>query len=185
MQPIVFVVSDKVIINLAMIWAAIPIAFIVFKIAGVQLISGELADRLIYGMGFAWPALKAQYEAIQQLRLWLDAANYSLFAFLLSVLTAFSIVYIVVRFFRCRSQINKPAKVDFFFVLVGAPCSIYALFFDRLDEKPLGLYHFYIDGMGSYYIRQWIGVSCIWFTLVVGIVIVLEFLSSLKRVGRS
>jgi len=178
-SPGVFILDDPGIHIIAFVWGATPIVFIIIRFLDIQFVAQELSDEIVAIISAVWPSMKPQYEFIKQFRPSSDATNYSLFYLLMLIQILVAAAYVVKKFKDTSVPICRPGRGEFIVVSSGLVASCYVLFGDPVPATPRPFY-FRVDSIGFYYIRQWMGATAIWMTVVFALASLLRLLGHYK-----
>ncbi len=157
-------------------YLAIPILFVLLKLAGIQIFPTAWADVTNYFFGKIYPASLTHYNAIKVTSPG-EAANYAMFLIVIILFHLFIAKYAITKFRTEQRAVANPGVIDFFYFVIGIPLLYYVLVKDAVKFRGTPFWDFYVDGLGFYYVRQEVVIA---FVLLYGIFLIIFAMKVLK-----
>jgi hypothetical protein len=139
---------------------AAPIIFMITEHAQIRWMAPEAADSLIQFLGRAWPVVIDQYQYVRDVKGPNAATNYAVYCAVFFAVTPMFVIYTLVGSAIYRRYIAAPEGKDVLVFFTFLFLFILVWFVDDVrPDDPGSLYNFHVDGIGRYYLRQWVAFS--------------------------
>jgi hypothetical protein len=158
--PAIFVVRE---VGLLLVCGlVIPLAFLPITVLGFETIPSIVSVELIDWLRPIWPFLSENYERMRTIGRVSDANNFVLFFLVVSAFGFLLVILTVVKYVKAATPLNFPDVPDVVIILLFAVNYFFFFRSERFEVEFTGIYDFYLDRIGIFYIRQYIFVACIY-----------------------